>query len=111
MNRVSLSALIIATIIAMAGSASNNFNMTDEIAPVNQTNKFLNGLSNESLPAQISTSQSNESSIKMPIRMIVFNDTSEIQSLTIPIPEVYIKPTKPEMKRTCSSCQKRKSNN
>ena len=111
LNRVSLSALIIATIIAMAGSASNNFNMTDEIAPVNQTNKSLNGLSNESLPTKISIFQRNESSIKMPIRIIVFNDTSDTQSLTIPIPKVYIKPAKPEMKPTCSPCQKRKSDN
>ena len=111
MNRASLSALIVAVIIAIVGSASNNFNMTDGTATINQTNKSLNGLSNESLPAQISVNQSNESSIKVPIRIIVFNDTSEAQSLTIPIPEVYIKPTKPEMKCTCSSCQKRKSNN
>ena len=109
MNRVSLSALIFAAIVVIVGSASNNFNMTDGTATINQTNKSLNGLSNESLPTKISIFQRNESSIKMPIRIIVFNDTSETKSLTIPIPEVYIKPTKPEMKRTCS-CQKRKSN-
>lgn len=49
LNRVSLSALIIATIIAIVGSASNNFNMTDETAPVNQTNKSFNGLSDKSV--------------------------------------------------------------
>ena len=111
LNRVSLSALIIAAFIAIVGSASNNFNMTDGNATINLTNKSLNGLSNESLPTKISIFQRNESSIKMPIRIIVFNDTSDTQSLTIPIPKVYIKPAKPEMKRTCSPCQKRKSDN